>query len=105
MPVWYKPKMRGGKVKLTTSEPAEEVICNYVVSNLWADRIVEVLQDGYRIFLPQGIPEKLRDVQDHGMATVTFRHYTTLTLGEELYNVSHFVSIRDNNELLGTLSF
>jgi hypothetical protein len=105
IPVWYKTKVSGKKIKLATSEPAEEIICNYLISNLRADRIVEVLYDGYRIFLPQGVPDTLRDVQDQGAAAVTFRHYTTVTLNDEEYKVGHYVSIRDDSELLETLAF
>ena len=105
VPVWYKPKVRGSKLKLATSEPAEEIVCNYLISNLRADRIVEVLYDGYRIFLPQGVPNKLLDVQDQGAEAVAFRHYTTVALNDEEYKVGHYVSIRDDSELLETLAF
>ena len=45
VPVWFR--------KGTTSEPAEEVICKYLISNDPEDSQVATFEEGYKINLPQ----------------------------------------------------
>ena len=105
VPVWYRPKRNGTQISISTSEPAEEIICKYIISNSSSEQVIEVDDDdGYKIYLSKNMASKLLGVKDRGAEGVSFRHYSTINVGGIMYRAIHHISIKDEDELLGTLT-
>lgn len=68
VPVWF--------YKQSTSEPANEVFCKYVLTNSPEDFPVTTLSSGYKINIPQ-IPKGCKS------SRMPFEEWESLTLGEQ----------------------
>jgi hypothetical protein len=105
MPVWYSVSDRDVGLNINTDEPAEEIFCRYALSNLKSDRIIDALNDGYRIFLPHSVTKRLLDLKDGGAEEVAFRHRNEMEIEGSLYRVAHYVVVRDSGNLTKTLAY
>lgn len=95
VPVW----LRRGK----TSEPAQEVFCQYKICN-YGDGII-VKDDGFEIQLASQKPKsRLRDIADAGAESILFSQHGEITIDNKQYRVIHFVSILDISLLHSTIS-
>ena len=107
VPVWF--------YKGNTSEPAIEVFCKYLLTNIPDDYPVTQMDDGYKINMPQGdqtgeVPLaedgpalKVLVGKYEGMST-NFRRYNKVTEKGQRTNVVHTVEINDMETLEESLS-
>lgn len=123
VPVWFD--------KGSTSEPAKEVFCQYLVKNNRNHEVIKTLKDGYEINLPQsiaflkkmkeGFDEKqlldhikgndffdrsirLLDAEDGGAEWLEFKQYASMRLKKKKIEVVHSVEIKDISILQQTLN-
>lgn len=95
VPVW----LHNGK----TSEPAQEVFCQYKLCNFGDE--IKVNDDGFEIQLASQKPRaRLRDLADAGAESILFSRHGDITIDNKQYRVIHFVSIRDISLLHSTIS-
>ena len=115
VPVWFN----NGK----SSEPAQEVFCQYTITNEPQEMMVTTLPTGYRINLPQPkkdgpdpetlqmygmeAPEriapdmkKLGDVKDGGSGWLLFKQFQTITHEEQKIQALHYIELRDEEYYL-----
>lgn len=122
VPVWFD--------KGTTSEPAKEVFCRYLVKNVKNHEAIKTLKDGYEINIPQSVRPlakfeeqedysinskkkisnyfdrslKLLDPEDGGAEWLEFKQYATMKHKRKKVEVVHSVEIKDIRILENTLS-
>ena len=114
IPVWFS---RGN-----TSEPAQEVFCKYKLTNDIIDKILNPIQDGYSINLPQKIElldgeketldnleielpnsKNLLDLKDGGIEKIEFSQNDKIQQNGREFKVIHFVEIKPIEVLLETI--
>ena len=104
VPVWFN--------KGTTSEPANEVFCKYVIMNDKSSKNILQTHEGYNINLPKKfsnfkIEEKsvirLLDAEDGGCEEMIFKQYSKVIRNNKSYNAVHFVEIKPIELLFSTL--
>ena len=98
-PVWFKAG--------STSEPAREVFCRYVISKEKGVYGLSPFEEGYKINLgsiEQGIdPRMLLDFKDKGAQEIIAKGYGKVNIGEKAFNAFHCLEIRPLEILLDTL--
>lgn len=98
VPVWFTQ----GK----SSEPAQEVFCQYTITNEPQDMVVASLPTGYRINLPQPKPsadeesrtlnpKKLGNTEDGGSGWLLFKQFQTVKQNEKALQILHYIELRD----------
>jgi len=116
VPVWF----RKGK----TTEPASEVFCKYRIGNAPVSTPLTTYEEGYVVNLPQEgevavaikatgeeipsaapHPKMLKDIKDGGCAHMQFKQYTKVRKGRNIFNLLHFVEIKEMETLLDTLAY
>jgi hypothetical protein len=116
VPVWF----HRGK----TTEPANEVFCKYRICNAPVSTPITNYEDGYVMNLPQEgevavaikptgeeipsaapNPKMLRDIKDGGSGYMQFKQYTKVRKGRSIFNLLHFVEIKELEVLLDTLAY
>lgn len=123
IPVWFE--------KGSTSEPAQEVFCKYILKNQRNHETIKALKDGYEINLPQSVALinlmktkteedgleslrklyehydrslKLLDPEDGGAKWLDFKQYANMTFKKRKVEVVHSVEIKDKAILESTLN-
>lgn len=99
VPVWFH---RG-----TTSEPAQEIFCKYLIKNEKPGNAISLLEEGFSINLPQnkeGLSQDLLDIKDDGKEKLVFRQYNKFFKGPHKMNIVHFIEIKSDELLKETLS-
>lgn len=105
VPVWCYGSLLSIKSGLRTNEPAEEVFCEYLITNLNNDHIIKMMERGYEISLPtNSIRRQLKDVKDGGSECITFSHSGEIIIQNLTYRVIHFVNILDEEKFSSTLT-
>ena len=56
VPVWYVNKI--------SSEPAKEVFCNYYLKNPKRDLPIQIVEDGYEVYIPMRPAKKTKQLTD-----------------------------------------
>ena len=101
VPVWCNLSASFIGSSTQTDEPSQEVFCNYYISNRVSKELIQVLDDGYRIYLhSHKMRLRLLDLVDRGAECVIFSHHANITINEREYKVIHFISIHDESRLL-----
>jgi len=98
IPVWYD----GGD----TDEPAQEIFCNYLLTNGEEPTFVRTLEgkDGFRINLAgQQMRKSLLDVIDGGSESIMFTNHGKAKFQDREYHLVNFVSIHDESLLRGSM--
>lgn len=104
IPVWFN--------KGTTSEPAKEIFCNYLITNDATSKQIKPNSNGYSINLPRDFINfknensaiRLLDVEDGGCEELIFKQYSKLNKENKYFNIIHFIEIRPIEILLSTLT-
>ena len=99
VPVWYD----GGE----TNEPAQEVFCNYVITNGDNPTYVRTLEDkdGFKINLfEKNMRQSLLDSTDGGCGSILFTNHGKAKFEDREYHLVNFVSIHDESFLRGSLT-
>lgn len=104
IPVWFN--------KGTTSEPAKEIFCNYLITNDAISKQIKPNSNGYSINLPRDFINfknensaiRLLDVEDGGCEELIFKQYSKLNKENKYFNIIHFIEIRPIEILLSTLT-
>jgi len=117
VPVWFH--------KEKTSEPGEEIFVKYRLSNDQNLRAITDWEEGYAINIPQhtdgaerliraigdgaesNIPNAntLKDIKDGGSEWLCFKQYTKVHKGKRIYNILHFIEIKDIGDLEETVEY
>lgn len=98
IPVWFNQ----GK----SSEPAQEVFCQYTVTNEPKDMMVASLPTGYRINLPQPKTstdeetrtldfKRLGDTPEGGSGWLLFKQFQTVQQENRTLQILHYIEMRD----------
>jgi hypothetical protein len=99
VPVW----LCDGK----SNEPAQEVFCQYTITNEQQEMMLSPLPTGYRINLPQPKPslndseqgspdlKKLGNPEDGGMGWLLFKQFQKIKHKDRDITVLHYVELRD----------
>lgn len=99
VPVWFHQ----GK----SSEPAHEVLCQYMLTNEPQDMMITSLPTGYRINLPQVKPDqseeettktdfhKIGNPEDGGSGWLIFKQFQTVKPQDRTFQILHYVELRD----------
>jgi hypothetical protein len=99
VPVWFK----GG----STSEPAKEVFCKYIISKELDTFGLSTFEEGYKINLgniQKGVDVgKLLDFKDKGAQELTAKGYGNVNIGGKLFNAFHCLEIKPIELLMDTL--
>ena len=109
VPVWFE--------KGSTSEPAKEIFCKYVIENQTKDKTIKLLKHGYYLNLPQkteeekkffllqqNTSEKLLDVPDGGSEYLEYKHMGSIMRNNKEMLVIHFIELKPIEVLESTLS-
>lgn len=105
IPVWCKNIRTNGQISIKTDEPAEEVICQYIISSKKSDIVINVLPEGYKINIsPENLKNYLKDKKDEGEERLMFTYSGEMKLEDKSYPVIHFVNIKDISALKETLT-
>lgn len=98
VPVWF--------YKGNTSEPAIEVFCSYLLTNIADDYPVTQMDNGYKINMPQGIEkeEELVVTGKYDGTSINFRRYNKITEKGERTNIVHTIEINDMETLEESIS-
>lgn len=95
VPVWFSQ----GK----SSEPAQEVFCQYTVTNEPQDMVVATLPTGYRINLPQAKPSTeeeartldVKKLGEGGSGWFMFKQFQTVKQENRVLQILHYIELRD----------
>jgi len=87
VPVWF--------FKGNTSEPAKEIFCEYLISDIEEDYPVTIIDEGYKINLPKDI--------DEDSSSWVFKRYNKITEKGKRFNIVHIVEIKKMSILLDSL--
>ena len=107
VPVWFNQ----GK----SSEPAQEVFCQYTVTNEPQDMVVATLPTGYRINLPQTKPsteeearmldvKKLGNSEQGGSGWFMFKQFQTVKQENRALQILHYIELRDLEYFLDSIN-
>jgi len=102
VPVWCQSESASLRDGVETDEPGKEIFCRYIITNKKSDddRVVDILKDGYRIFLTTNrLKRKLLDVKDGGAEYLSFTYNTYSKVNNREYPTVHFVTIQDVSAL------
>lgn len=99
VPVWAFTKK-----SLGSNEPAEEILCDYKITNK-SGSIIEPNDSGYTINIrSKNIRSKLFDRKDGGEGRLVFKHRNFVDFKGVSYKVIHYVTIQDLEVLHNTLT-
>ena len=87
IPVWIEQE--------ETNEPAEEVVCNYKITNNGASEFIKILDDGYELNLNIKDCKSLLDIVDIGGECLMVTSQSKMHYNSRSFYAVHFVSIND----------
>jgi hypothetical protein len=107
VPVWFH--------KGKTSEPANEVFCNYKLIPSEDKVFVNNSETGYNIYLPKNqknaegatnpiVLRNLLDIKDGGIEWLAFRQFAKAKKGKKVIDMIHFVEIKKSEEFYESVS-
>lgn len=108
VPVWYYQGV--------TSEPANEIFCNYKLVPDEHKVHVNYNKKGYEMFLPRSAYQpdgdttnpitlkNLLDIKDGGIAWLAFRQFGKAKKNNKIINIVHFVEIKTTEELEASIA-
>lgn len=94
VPVWFQ--------KGTTSEPAQEVFCEYTLNNKDERKFIEAKNGAYFVSFKDS--KKILDVEDGGSEYMELKQYDVIKVFGRDFSVVHFIEIKPLEVLLETLS-
>lgn len=98
VPVWCNLNSMTGIAQ--TDEPADEVFCNYYITNKISKEAIQTLDDGYRIHIAsERMRLRLLDLVDRGAESVMFSSHSEYLTHNKSYKVIHFISVNDESRL------
>lgn len=94
VPVWFQ--------KGTTSEPAQEVFCEYTLSNKDKNKFVEIKGGSYEVAFKDSL--RLLDIEDGGSEYLELKQYDIIKVFGRDFSVVHFIEIKPLEVLVESLS-